>query len=239
MRELIKKEQLANKKNYTSPIAEIVKSKENREELPCVYESDNPVLNYLKEILKPLYIEITSKDSKNILDLIQQGDLMGWCWETTQTCAIFFKHTDYVERGVLDIDERDSEYFHSWIAFNFNNKEYIFDPCLDCLCSKQLYYDRFNVKLEGKCSVMKIKKLIVDRIKNHTPNEIDLKHDWQKAWWNRLSDESKERYLQEVTIDSTEDVNAEIYRGSVGYRGKIKDDEVEEITAHYYMSGMI
>ena len=91
------------------------------------------VLNYLKEILKSLYIEILDSDAENILDLIPKGCLMGWCWETTQTCAIFFKNSDYVERGDLYINERNSNYYHSWIVFTFNDKEYVFDPCLDCL----------------------------------------------------------------------------------------------------------
>jgi len=230
--------------DYSEPVVDVVKdkavkgNKEKKEDLPGINNSEDSVLNYLKEILKSLYIEITDSDAENILDLIPKGALMGWCWETTQTCAIFFKNSDYVERGDLYINERNPKYHHSWIVFTFNDKEYIFDPCLDCLCSKKLYYTKFNVQLKGKSSVEKIKKHIIQTIKNK-PKQVELKDDWAIWWWNKLSLEEQERKLQEVTIDGTEDVNAEIYRGSVGYRAKFKNDDLEEVTAHYYFSGMI
>ena len=203
-------------------------------DIPSIEESEQSAVVYLKEKLKPLFIEILGEYSGGIFELIKNRKLIGWCWESTQTCSIFLNNDDYIERGDLYIDERNPEYYHSWICFRFNDKEYVFDPCLDCLCLKSLYYKRYNPKVTGRVTAEKVKEKFYDAIKNHKAD--DEKDSWL---FSRLSEETKKRLRQEVQIETVEDVNEPFYRGTVGYRTELKEDKVEKMTAHYYMSGMI
>lgn len=199
--------------------------------IPNIKDSDSGVLVYLKDKLKPLFIEVLGEYSGGIFEIIETRGLRGWCWESTQTCSIFLNNDDYIERGNLYIDERNPEYYHSWICFKFNDEEYIFDPCLDCLCLKTLYYKRYNPKVVGRVKAIKVKEKFYDAIKNY---KVDEKDNWI---FSRLSEEIKNRLREEIIIKTVEDVNEPFYRGNVGYRTKIKEDKVEKMTAHYYMSG--
>lgn len=230
---------------YMLGIFKIIKNLINKEQSKTIKEDvsgidgvEKDVLIYLKDKLKPLYIEITNHEAKNVFDLIQSRGLLGWCWETTQTCSVFLNDNDQVERGYLFIDDNSPNYYHSWISFNFNNIEWVFDPCLDCLCLKQDYYARFNPIIDGVCSVEKIKNYIIDSIKNKSKEEKERDGIF-KFLYDKLDDEYKKELDQEVTICGENDVNAEIYRGNVGYRAKFKEDKIDKLTAHYYMSGMV
>ena len=66
--------------DYSEPVVDVVKdkeikevkeNKEKREDLPGINNSEDSALNYLKEILQSLYIEILDSDAENILDLIK------------------------------------------------------------------------------------------------------------------------------------------------------------------------
>ena len=87
------------------------------------------------------------------MDLMKLGLLEGWCWQTTETAIMFLNDEDYIERGNLIFerysDVNEYKYFHSWICFKYNNEEYIFDPCLDLLCKRNLYHKIFEVEIMG------------------------------------------------------------------------------------------
>ena len=195
-----------------------------------IKSSEPSVLMYLKEKLKPLLIEVLGEYSGGIFDIIETKGLRGWCWESTQTCSIFLNNDDYIERGDLYIDQMNPEYYHSWICFKFNNKEYVFDPCLDCLCLKKLYYKRYQPQVKGCVKAIKVKEKFYYAIKNY---KVD-----KESWiFSMLNEETKNRLHQEIIVKTIEDVNEPFYRGNVGYRSELKDNKLEKLTAHYYMSG--
>ena len=197
-----------------------------------VSESENSVVAYLKEKLKPLFIEILADNSVNVFQLIENKKLLGYCWQSTQTCSIFLNNDDYIERGHLYIDEKHSKYYHSWICFCFNNQEYVFDPCLDCLCLKSIYYKRFKPEVIGKVSAKKVKEKFIDALDNQKIE--DEKDSWL---FQHLSEETRNKLKQEVYIDTKEDVNAPFYRGSVGYYPELKNGKIKKLIAHFYMEG--
>ena len=195
------------------------------------------VVNYLKDRFKHLYIKICGETQGNVFDLKDCGKLLGWCWQSTQTCSLFLKNEDYIERGDLFIEDDTSlkntkrPYYHSWICFKFKGIEYVFDPCLDYLCEKDIYYKHFTPKIQGKTTAGEVKSYVIERIKNKPERKKSFLDDL-------ISEDSKEKLNNQTTINGTEDVNAPIYRGSVGYTVKINEDKIEEIEAHYYMGGM-
>ncbi len=202
-----------------------------------VKQEDLEVVDYLKDRFKHLYINICGETQGNFFDLKDCGKLLGWCWQSTQTCSLLLKNDDYIERGTLFVDDDLSlknakkPYFHSWICFKFKGVEYVFDPCLDYLCKKDIYYKQFTPKVQGKTTAGEVKKYVIEKIKNKPERKKSLFDDL-------LSEELKEKLNKQTTVDGTEDINAPIYRGTVGYTAKINEDEIEEIDAHYYISGM-
>ena len=194
-------------------------------------------VNYLKYRFKHLYINICGETQGNVFDLKDCGKLLGWCWQSTQTCSLFLKDDDYIERGDLFIEDDASlkktkrPYYHSWICFKFKGVEYVFDPCLDYLCEKETYYKHFTPNVQGKTTAGEVKKYVIEKIKNKPERKKSLLDDL-------ITQDIKQELNKQTTINGTEDISAPIYRGIVGYTAKIKDDEIEELNAHYYMGGM-
>lgn len=113
-------------------------------------EADNDVRSYVINLLKPLFINIDEENVCGyIIELMNQKALEGWCWPTTESSIIFFNENDYIVRGTLLLEDTDSIknfYKHSWICFEYKNKKYIFDPCLNLIVDKKLYDKVFDVK---------------------------------------------------------------------------------------------
>lgn len=78
---------------------------------------DDVVLNYLKEKLQNLSIQIGARQKEPFFELMDKGLLEGWCWQTTESSIVFLKDTDFIERGNLKFDPHKN-YWHSWICFN-------------------------------------------------------------------------------------------------------------------------
>ena len=95
--------------------------------------------HYLIEKLKNLTIEIGERPEDSIMDLMYLGLLEGWCWQTTESAIVFLKDDDFIERGNLKL-EPHKDYWHSWISFNFDGENYVFDPCLRILIEKNLFF---------------------------------------------------------------------------------------------------
>lgn len=215
--------------------------KENKqvvnEKAEQISQEELEVVNYLKDRFKHLYINICGETQGDVFDLKDCGKLLGWCWESTQSCSLFLKNDDYIERGDLFIEDDASSkntkrpYYHSWICFKFNGFEYVFDPCLDFLCKKDFYYKHFTPNVQGKTTAGEVKKYVLEKIKNKPERKKSFLDDL-------ISEDLKEKLNNQTTIYGTEDVNAPIYRGIVGYTAKINEDEIEKINAYYYMSGM-
>lgn len=90
---------------------------------------DKEVYYYLKNNLENLNIDILGKYEGNIFDLMEKGRLEGWCLQTTESAALFMKDDTIIYRGNLYFDDYKT-YYHSFIEFDYDNKKYVFDPCL-------------------------------------------------------------------------------------------------------------
>ena len=98
---------------------------------------DSNAWQYLEIKLKHLHINILGEHKGNILDLMCKGLLDGWCWQTTESAIVFLEDFDYIARGDLKFGKHRN-YWHSWICFKFNDKMFVFDPCLQILVEQYI-----------------------------------------------------------------------------------------------------
>ena len=128
------------------------------------------VLQYLSSKFENLTIEVCGDYEGNILDLMDRGELEGWCWQKTESAIVFLNDEDYIERGNLKF-ERYKSYYHSWICFTFKGEEYAFDPCLDLLCKKKWYSKIFELEVKAKVTAKEVRDNLIDCIQNPKPKE--------------------------------------------------------------------
>lgn len=95
------------------------------------------VTAYLIHRFQNLKIEVLGEYEGKIMELASKDLLLGYCWQTTESAIIFLNDDDYIERGNLYLEENDKLY-HSWICFKYKNRNYVFDPCLNILCKKNI-----------------------------------------------------------------------------------------------------
>jgi len=175
-------------------------------------EIDNYVISYISQLLNGLKIDIMSLYNGRILDLMSQNKLIGWCWQTAETASIFFDDNDYVERGYLFLDPHRQEYFHSWIAFTFNNNQYIFDPCLNIICERYDFFRIFQVKTVSRIKTKVIKNSLKSRIDYNSEKNTDY----------------------EILIPGTEDINGPFFRGTRKYDININKKKILNLHALFY-----
>ena len=82
---------------------------------------DKKVYYYLKNLLNELKIEISNRYEGNLFDLMKKGKLEGWCWQTTETAALFMQDNDIVYRGDLYFNKYKT-YYHAFIQFDYEDK---------------------------------------------------------------------------------------------------------------------
>ena len=191
-------------------------------QLTSLKDANPELLEYLTEILKNVEIKLGGCSEEKAIDLINRNLLESWCWQSSETCALMFQDTDYVERGNLYFnDEKTNEYFHSWISFEFDCKEYVLDPSLNFLCPKEKYFKTFNVELKGVVTVGELKQEFKKQIKNKQA---------------KIKSISKFKSVENphIVIDGVEDVFAPFFRSDIGCVATIENDEIKSITANYY-----
>ena len=195
---------------------------------------DEQVLGYLQIRLTDLQINVLGMYKGKVLDLMSKGLLEGYCWETTESSIVFFKNDDYIERGILKLSPWTREYWHSWICFNFNNKTWVFDPCLKIIADKSIYYHVFEIsKVEGSVTAKAVKEDLISRIKNRKVKIYNNGSFLTKILLENVSNEQK----NETHIIGNDDVNSPMYRNNTGYTATIKNGEIIRLKAHYYMNG--
>lgn len=185
------------------------------------------VLNYLKEILINLEIEIYRKPAEKIMDLMAKEKLEGFCWETTESAICFFDNTAIINRGILTYYNYE-KYEHAWIYFKFNNEEYAFDPCFAILSKNNLYMNTFDAKVMGTVSSEKVKKYLI---------ECCLKKQKQLIEEKTLEESMSKRYerqKKETRFEWKENINSPMYRNSSGYIADIEEGQIRKLFVHYY-----
>jgi len=192
-------------------------------------------LLYLTEKLQNLKIEILGDFSGNVIDLMNRGLLEGWCWETTESSIMFLEDTDYIERGNLKFNQYH-KYWHSWICFTFEGEEFAFDPCLQILVEKPIYYHIFEIEVKGHVTAKEVREDLIYRI-NHPKPKIYLSEESEKFMKNFFEKFLSERQKTETYVGGNDDVTSPMYRNHTGYNAVIENGVIKELIAHFYLNG--
>lgn len=190
------------------------------------------VLEYLKIRLKNLTIEILGKHSGNIIELMNRGLLEGWCWQTTESAIVFFNDEDTIERGYLKFSKY-KDYWHSWICFKYENQQFVFDPCLQILVEKPVYYHIFETTINGMVTSKKVVDELIYKI-NNPEKIVYLSDESEKFIKNFFEKFASERKKKETHIHGGENVNFPMYRNNTGYIATMEEGKIKELIAHYY-----
>ena len=60
------------------------------------------------------------------------------------------------------------KYWHSWICFTFNDIVWVFDPCLQILIEKNIYYHIFEInEIAGVVNAKSVREDLIYRINHH------------------------------------------------------------------------
>lgn len=195
---------------------------------------DKSVFNYLKARLENLSIEIGGDYEGNVIELMNKGLLEGWCWQTTESSIVFFDDDDYIERGNLTFDPY-KKYWHSWICFAFNDIIWVFDPCLQILVEKNIYYHVFEInEIAGVVTARSVREELIYRI-NHRENKNESELEARISKW--LAPYITERQKNETHISGNDDVKSTMYMNNTGYTATIENNTIKTLIAHYYFNG--
>ena len=189
------------------------------------------VVNYVKTRLQNLTIEIGDSYKGRMFELMNQGILVGWSWQTTLAAIVFFDDEDYIERGNLKISI-NKWYSHSWICFKFDDNVWIFDPCLRIFLKKDIYYYIFEINnIHGSVTAKSVKEILIDRINNKGYNESGINN------YTSLKSNMSENFKNETYIAGDNDANSPMYRSNTGYTATIDNGKINSLIAHYYLNG--
>lgn len=199
---------------------------------------DPGLINYLKDKLQNLYFYFNNKLRGNILSLMSDNELEGWCWQTTEAAILFFNDDDIIERGILYLDKKTPIYEHTWICFNYQNNKFVFDPALNLLCKEQHYKKIFDVIIKSKVSSKEVKEELMKQL---SESKSDNKSQAYVSYENFLKDILKKDYesfiknkKDKVTMHAPEDINAPFFRNNAEYDVTIKDNQIEALDVYYY-----
>lgn len=194
---------------------------------------DKSIYYYLKNLFEKLNIEILNKYEGNLFNLMERGKLEGWCWQTTESAALFMDNNANIFRGNLFFNEYKT-YYHSFIEFNFEGKKYVFDPCLCLINTSDLYFNIFNVDVKGYVTSKQVKDYFFNYIKN--PLKVNnYSNSSEKFMRKFFGDEYYEKKTKEIVIHDEENPYAPMYRNGAGYKNiKVENDKIKSLTVHYY-----
>lgn len=138
--------------------------------------ADPCVEKYLYDHLQNLIITIEGNKQVNILKLMKKGALEGFCWQTTEAAILLFEDDDYIVRGRLKFSENNF-YWHSFICLKVSGKDYVFDPCLEIVCPKDLYMQTFEVGVYATVTAKEIRDYLLPQLDCETSTkEIKIRN---------------------------------------------------------------
>lgn len=201
---------------------------------------DKNIYYYLEDLLKNTNIEILGKYEGKLFDLMKRGKLEGWCWQTTETAALFMPDDSIVYRGDLYFNKCKT-YYHSFIQFNYEKHNYIFDPCLCLINTADLYFEIFNVNIKGQTTAKEIKEYFLNYISNPPKKESyfddEIVSATDRFMRKFFGDDYLEQKQKEIVIHDEENPSAPMYRNGSGYKNiDVENNKVKKLTVHYYMN---
>ena len=195
---------------------------------------DNSVFKYVKTRLKNLSIEIGGDYEGNVIELMNKGLLEGWCWQTTESAIVFFKDDDCIERGNLTFSTY-KKYWHSWIYFTFDDIAWVFDPCLQILLEKNIYYHIFEInEIAGVVNAKSVREDLIYRINHRERGKPNKSESYISHFLEKYI---SERQKNETHISGNDDVKSPMYRNNTGYTATIDNGTINTLIAHYYFNG--
>lgn len=202
---------------------------EDRFALIGVHGVSKSVKKYLEITLKDLSIVLPGVDSNDILDLMKTRLLEGQCYQTAETSIVFFNDNDYLLRGYLMFDE-ETKYYHSWICFNFQGREYIFDPCLDILCESKYFNDIFEVTILSRISALETRKAFIEIAKSRSNKDRINAYNLVKDVFNICFSDYNNLFCSSLDYD----INSIFYANNLVYDISIVDNKIRKLKAFYY-----
>lgn len=203
----------------------------NRQKIPI--EVGDYLIDRFKNLIisVPVYNQEHRED--NILNLMFDGLLEGWCFETTESAIVFLDNYDYIERGNIYIDDNNPNYYHSWINFKYKNIMYVFDPSLNILCTRNTYIKLFNPQVISIISSMIVKDELINQFNRkmiYTSSDLaDFIREKIPGFYKEIIKKNSES----INIESSEDVNKPIYRNSSNYQLTIKNNMIKKLKVRY------
>lgn len=210
-------------------------SKEEKRRLKVIesHRAKDEVFEYVLDLVKNLKIEVAAKDALPASQLI--GNLVGWCWQTTESMAVFFPNSSYVIRGNIFFSKYDI-YYHSWLCFIYKNKQYVFDPCFNYLCSKRIFDKTFEVEEMSKIPVKEIRDCMLHTLKHPVKKETEVISE---------ASETAKKFMQQffgnveirdtgIAMPYSDDVNAPFYRNNSHYKIEAENEKIKSLIVHYY-----
>lgn len=187
------------------------------------------VFKYLIIRLQNLTIQIGTDYEGNIIELMSEGLLEGWCWQTTESAVVFLNDDDCIERGNLTFCNCQ-KYWHSWICFTFNDIVWVFDPCLQVIVKKNIYYHIFEInEIAASVTAKSVREELIYRIEQH-----EKKNKPKSPISDFLEQYVSERQKKETTIFGRDDLKSPMYRNSTGYTAEMNNGTINTLIAHYY-----
>lgn len=206
----------------------------NNEDIPI------EVWDYLKTLFDGLNIEIIGDYEGKLFELMDVNRLEGWCWQTTETVALFMSDNTVVYRDNLKFNKYKT-YYHGFIVFNYAGKDYVFDPSLNLLNTMNLYFDTFEIDVKGFVSAGEIKEYFYNYYTNPPKRKTYYSNPEEEERINAFIERffgKKENEEYSVEIHDKEDPFAPMYRNGSSYK-RVEFDEdkkVKKLTVHYYMN---
>jgi len=186
-------------------------SNEDRITLIRTQDVDEEIYNYLSSKFDNLKIEILGDSEGKLIDLMKSGFLEQFSFETTETAVLFLDDEDVIERGNIRLSNNQL-YFHSWIVFDYNGREYVFDPSINVVCLKTIYDIILETEVIGSITARDVREYFI------------------KYYQSRQGTSSGD----EVVMYDIDDPSAAMYRSGVGYTAKLENQRIRKLTAHYY-----
>ena len=185
------------------------------------------VYDYLSYRLRNLLIEVRKGCCQNIMKLMKNNLLEGWCWQTTESAIPFFEDDDCICRGNLKLDY-EAYYWHSWIEFELDGEKYVFDPCIRIITLKEVYHKIFEIEVSGMVTSKQVSEDIVRRA-------VELKKiiPYKDRLIEYLSGSLIIKDSIQIYISGDDDVTSPMYRNSTKYDICMKNYKIESIFAHY------
>lgn len=124
---------------------------------------DPEVRSYVEATLSNITISIDRLSRVPAMQMSDDGELMGFCSQSSTFLSVFFKDDDIVSRGTTILDVREN-YYHSWIEFKYKDREYVLDAAFNILCDRNFYYKVFEPNQVTRIKANTIKMALMSLI---------------------------------------------------------------------------